>query len=282
MLAKILCCLSLLLSGAAALSAQSETPIISGGVQYLSTTSGGATTFQPLIAPVIAAPIGDHWLIESRATFDEVVFRADGTTGPYHALTFSSVDYLQLDYVANPHLTVVVGEFLTPFNIYNERLGPVWIHNLVDAPLIAGVGTRTSGSSDGGMVRGVALSRKSWQLSYTAYFSALVNASHFSAGRTAGGRASVFVPSRRLELGISYQRFLQDQHLNSWGSYLIWQPANAPLDVRAEYAHTRGGQGYWVEGAYRFSRYRGAETWLGRLQAIGSHSTILSRGAFPG
>jgi hypothetical protein len=269
MLAKILSSLLFLFSSAVMLSAQSETPIISGGVQYLSTTSGGATVFQPLIAPVVAVPIGDHWLIEARATFDEVALRENGATGPYHALTFSSIDYLQVDYLANPHLTIVVGEFLTPFNIYNERLGPVWIHNLADAPLIAGIGTRTSGSSDGAMIRGVVLSRKSWQLSYTGYFSTLVNASHFGAGRTAGGRASIFIPSKHLEVGMSYQRFLQDEHLNSWGSHVVWQPNSAPFDLRAEFAHTQGGQGYWVEGAYRFSRFRGPESWLGRLQAIG-------------
>ncbi len=31
----------------------------------------------------------------------------------------------------------------------------------------------------------------------------------------------------------------------------------------------RGGQGYWLEGAYRFSRSRDDSSWLGRLQAIG-------------
>jgi len=257
-----------LLSGAS-LSAQSETPIISGGVQYLSTTAGGATTFQPIIAPVVAIPIGERWLIESRSTFDEAIFREDGATGPYHALTFSSVDYLQLDYIASSRVTITVGEFLTPFNIYNERLGPVWIHNLADSPLIAGIGTRTSGSSDGAMLRGVALSRKNWELNYTAYFSALVNARYFGAGRSAGGRVGVFIPRTRFELGMSYQRFLQDQHLNSWGTYLIWQPYAAPLELRAEYAHTLGGQGYWVEAAYRFSRFRGSTSWLGRLQAVG-------------
>jgi hypothetical protein len=258
----------LLLSGLT-LRAQSDIPIISGGVQYLSTTSGGATVFQPTIAPVISVPIGDHWLIEARATFDEVIFRENGSSGPYHALTFSSVDYLQLDYLVNPHLTVTVGEFLTPFNIYNERLSPVWIHNLADAPLISSIGTRTTGSGDGAMVRGVAVSKKDWTLTYAAYFSALVNAHHFGAGRTAGGRVGVFLPRRRLEVGASYQRFLQDVHLNSSGMYLVWQPNAVPLDVRAEYAHTRGGQGYWLEGAYRFSRFRGAGSWLGRLQAVG-------------
>jgi len=268
MLQRILGAVIFLLWLCSGVSGQSNIPIISGGVQFLSTTSGGATFFQPLIAPVIVAPIGDHWLIQSRATFDEVIFRENGSTGPYHAHTFSSIDYLQLDFIASPHLTVTVGEFLTPFNIYNERLGPVWIHNLADPPLIAGIGTRTSGSSDGAMIRGVALSRKNWELHYTTYFSALVNAHHFGAGRSAGGRVGVFVPSTRLEVGMSYQRFLQDVHVNSWGLYAVWQPNSVPVDLRAEYAHTHGGQGYWVEGAYRFSKYRGSTDWLGRLQAV--------------
>jgi hypothetical protein len=260
--------LLLLFSAATSISAQSSTPIISGGVQFLSTTAGGATVFQPFISPVVSIPFGDHWLVESRASFDEVISREDGTTGPYHARTFSSVDYLQLDYIVNSHLTIVAGEFLTPFNIYNERIAPIWIHNFSDAPLIAGIGTRTSGSSDGGMLRGVAVSRKNWELNYTAYFSALSTSKQFNAGRLAGGRAGVFLPREGLEVGVSYQRFLQDRHLNSSGAYLVWQPKIAPVDLRAEYAHTRGGQGYWVEGVYRFSRFRGPGTWLGRLQAI--------------
>jgi hypothetical protein len=268
MFRKSLWMMLLLLSGAVALSAQSTTPIISGGVQFLSTTNTGVTFLQPTIAPVVAVPLGEHWLIESRATFDEFIFRQNGTSGPYHAQTFSSVDYLQLDYVASSRVTITVGQFLTPFNIFNERLSPVWIHNFADFPLITGIGTRTSGSSDGAMLRGVLLSRKNLELNYTAYFSALVNAKQFSAGRTAGGRVGAFIPRRRLEVGMSYQRFLQDQHLNSWGAYLAWQPYSAPLELKAEYAHAPGGHGYWVEGAYRFSQYRGPDTWLGRLQAV--------------
>jgi hypothetical protein len=277
----------LLLASAASLTAQSDTPIISGGVQYLSTTQGGATVFQPVIAPVVAIPLGSHFLIESRGTFDEIIFRENGTSGPWHAHTFSAVDYLQLDYLVNSHLTIVVGEFITPFNIYDERLAPVWIHNLADAPLINGIGTRTTGSSDGAMLRGVLLSRKNWQVNYVAYFSALVNAAYFGAGRSTGERVGVFVPSQRLEVGLSYQRFLQDKHINVWGTYLVWQPLGAPLDIRAEYAHEPGGQGYWLEGAYRFSRLGGADSWLGRLQPIARVQqfyvgTPVPRDALPG
>jgi hypothetical protein len=266
MFRRAVCIALLLLSSAFRASAQSDTPVISGGIQYANTTAGGATAFQPIISPVVAVPIGQHFLIESRATFDEFISREEGTTGSYHARTFSNVDYLQLDYIANSHLTIVVGEFLTPFNIYNERIAPIWIHNFSDAPLIAGIGTRTSGASDGGMLRGVAVARKAWELNYSAYFSALSTSKQFNAGRSAGGRVGVFLPREGLEVGVSYQRFLQDRHLNSSGAYVAWQLK--PFDLRAEYAHTRGGQGYWLEGAYRFSRFRGSDTWLGRLQAI--------------
>lgn len=258
----------LLLSGPIGLSAQSETPVISGGLQFLSTSQGGATFFQPLIAPVVTIPLGDHWLIESRATFDEFIGREDGATGPWHAQTLSSIDYLQLDYVANSHLTVVVGDFLTPFNIYIERISPVWIQNFQDAPIIATIGTRPAGSSDGAMLRGVLLSQKNWELNYVAYFSTLVNAKQFDSGRSVGGRVGVSIPKTRLEVGMSYQRLLQDEHLNSFGAYLVWEPFRVPLRVQGEYAHAPGGQGYWLEGDYRFSQILGSNRWLANLQAL--------------
>jgi hypothetical protein len=258
----------LFFAAAVAASGQSNTPIISGGIQYENATAGGATAFAPVISPVVTIPIGDRWLIESRASFEELIFRENGTSGPYHSVTFSSVDYFQLDYLINSHVTLVVGDFLTPFNIYNERIAPIWIHNFNDAPLIAGIGTRTSGSSEGAQLRGVAVAHKNWELNYSAYFSTLVNAHQFASGRTAGGRIGVFAPNTRLEVGLSYQRFLQDLHLNSIGTYVVWQPQSTPLEVRAEYAHSRGGQGYWLEGAYRLSHLRGPDSWIGRLQPI--------------
>ncbi len=251
-----------------ALSAQSTTPVISGSVQYLSTTAAGSTTFQPIVSPVLAIPIKDRWLIESRATLNEYVSREDGATSPYHASTFCDADYLQLDYLANSHLTITVGQFLTPFNIYSERLSANWIRNLADAPLIAGIGSQASGSSDGAMFRGALLSRKNLELTYATYFSALVDARQFTSGRTAGGRLGAFIPRTRLEAGVSYQRSLQHQQLNSWGGYFVWQPNSTPLELRAEYAHTRAGQGYWVEGAYRLSGLLAPNHWMRRLQAV--------------
>ena len=57
-------------------------------------------------------------------------------------------------------MTVVAGEFLTPFGTYNERLTPIWISNFESAPLIFPLGTMNTGSSVGGMVRGSAFPQR--------------------------------------------------------------------------------------------------------------------------
>lgn len=248
--------------------AQSEVPIISGGVGVISTTDGGSTFVQPVIAPVIAVPVGDRWLFESRADLREVIYQPNGS-GAYQHQFFDTLEYAQVDYNAASWLTIVAGRFLTPFNMYNERLTPVWIRNLQDAPIIFAIGTRTNGYSDGFMVRGVLLSRKDYQLSYAAYFSTLSTINKVESGRATGARVGVFLPATHLEFGVSYQKLLQDQRTDSVGVYGSWQPQRAPLALRGEYAHSSLGQGYWIEGAYRFSRFRGPDSLLGRLEAVG-------------
>jgi hypothetical protein len=252
--------------------AQSEVPIVSGGAGFIGTTQGGVNFFEPTIAPVIAVPLGDHILIEGRATFQEFVARTNGTSGPYQGSFFDTADYLQLDYTVNSRLTFVVGRFLTPFNIYDERLNPIWIHNLQDVPIIFVIGTRTGGSNDGVMVRGALIARDNYEVNYTAYYSAsnLANNAdtHFGSARAAGGRAGIFFTKKRLELGASYQRYMQDTYMNASGAYVSWQPYSAPLDVKGEYAHSLSGHGYWLEGAYRLSRFGGSDSAIGRLAPV--------------
>jgi len=258
-----------MLTGALGAHAQAEVPVISGAVGFLGTTSGGVTSFDPVIAPVIAVPIGQHILIEGRATFLDFFSRENGATGPYRRHFFDSADYFQLDYTVNTHLTLVAGRFLTPFNIYNERLSPIWIPNLEDVPIIYTIGTRTTGSSDGVMARGTLVANDRYELNYTAYYSASNLAdnlqTHFGSARAAGARSGIFLTHLQLEFGASYQRYMQDIHMNVFGTYLSWQPRSAPLDVKGEYAHALSGQGYWMEGAYRLSRFGGRDSALGRL-----------------
>lgn len=273
---------ALILAVSATILWAQEAPLISGGVGFISTTNGGATFFQPVIAPVGVLPLGSHFLIESRADLRGVIARTDGTTGPYEGEFFASLEYLQLDYLASSRLTLSAGRYLTPFNIYNERYTPIWIRNLQEAPLIFPIGTRTTGSSNGVMARGVAVSHPGWQLNYAAYFSASSNAEQFTAGRSAGFRSGVFFPQARLEIGGSYQRFLQNMHYNASGAYLQWQPWPAPLKIRGEYAHSPSGHGYWLEAAYRLAKSGGEETWLGRLQPVFRMQQFFRHSANPG
>src|SRR6201995_4563241 len=128
------------LFGDAKLSAQ-DTPLISGGVGFITITNGGKTTYLPNINPLLALPLGDHLLVESRATILDSISPKGNGQSVYSSSWFLGLSYLQLDYLASRHLTVVGGEFLTPFGTYNERLTPIWISNFESAPLIFPLGT---------------------------------------------------------------------------------------------------------------------------------------------
>ena len=246
---------------------QPDVPIISGGAAFFSSTQGGATFLQPVLAPVLVVPLGDRWLIESRADLREFIARQDGTSGPYQGTFFGTLEYLQVDYNATSWLTITGGRFLTPFGIFNERISAIWINKFQDAPLIAPIGT-AGGYSDGFMVRGAALSNDKYVVNYTAYFSTLSTVSHFESERSTGGRAGLFLPGTRLEVGMSYQRHLQPQRMNSFGNDISWIPYRVPLGVKGEWAHSPSGHGYWIQGAYRLSQLGGASSPLGRLEPV--------------
>jgi hypothetical protein len=246
---------------------QPDVPIISGGAGFFGSTQGGASFFQPVLAPVLAIPLGDRWLIESRADLRGFISREDGTTGPYQGQFFGTLEYLQVDYNANSHLTITGGRFLTPFGIFNERISAIWINKFQDAPQIAAIGS-AGGYSDGFMVRGALISNEKYAVNYTAYFSTLSTVSNLESERTAGGRVGVFLPGTRLEVGMSYQRKLQDQHMNSFGNDFSWSPYQLPLEIKAEWSHSLSGHGYWIQGAYRLSQFGGASSPLGRLEPV--------------
>jgi hypothetical protein len=258
--------LFLLTFGISLVSAQSGVPIISGGAAFVSTTSGGQTFYEPVVAPVVVAPLGSRLSLESR--FDLREFIAKNANGNYDATGFTTIEYLQLDYQVAPRLTISVGRFLTPFNAYTERVSAIWIRNFQEAPIIVPIGTRTDGSSDGIMLRGAAVSQPGWELNYTAYFSANSRVNKFESGRAAGGRAGVFFTRPRLEIGASYQRFLQDQHYNAAGGYLFWTPSPLPVEIRSEYAHSPAGHGYWLEGTFRLVNKPVDSSLLARVEPI--------------
>jgi hypothetical protein len=249
-------------------TAAQDTPLISGGVGFLTNTNGGNTTYIPVISPLLAAPLGKHLLVESRATLLESYFpKGEGQPG-YDNSGFAGLQYLQLDYLATPHITVVAGEFLTPFGTYNERLTPIWISNFQGGPLIFPLGTMGTGSGVGGQVRGSAMSNAKVSIDYAAYFSAGSTNDQFHSQRSSGGKAEFYFPHPRLELGMSYGRLLDGTHQNFVGTHVWWEPADLPFKLRSEYAHGEHSQGYWAESAFRFSRSASKDTPLSRLEPV--------------
>lgn len=246
-----------------------QMPLISGGAGFLTNTSGGSTSYLPIIEPLIAAPLGSHLLVESRGSLVESIF-PDGQGGYIHRRSFG-LTYLQGDYIASPHLTIVGGSFLIPFGTYNERLSPVWINNLQDGPLISSLGLMSTATGVGGMVRGSAISRNKYSISYTGYFSARSGNKKFNAERSTGGRVSLYLPESRLEIGLSYGRLLQGvpgAHENFDGAHVWWEPKNTAFRLRSEFARGHHAQGYWIEADYRSQAFGGLDSWVGRIEPV--------------
>lgn len=258
----------------------SPIPVLQTSAGFLTLSDMGAADVHPLITPVLLIPIGQRWLFETRATFESDLAEEPGRSG-LHGVVEKEVEYAQLDFIANPYLTVTVGRFLTPFGIFNERLYPVWIRNMASDPLILPIGIGPSNASTGAMLRGGFKATNAFNVNYAVYFSASSTLTPVDSSRFAGGRAGLFFPKPRLEVGGSYQHLLQDDHSNLFGFHFAWQPAALPLEIRAETARSSTGSGYWVESAYRLSQLPFAQSQFRRTQIVARMQQFYS-GSDPG
>lgn len=248
--------------------AAQDVPLISGGAGFVTSTKGGNTTYVPVISPLLAAPVGGHILVESRATILDSFFpKGPGQHGYKHD-SFLGLDFLQADFLANRHATIVAGQFLTPFGTYNERLSPIWISDFEDAPLLFGLGTMGTAHSVGGMLRGSAASARSFNLEYAAYYSAASTNEQLNSERSAGGRTSVYLPAARLEVGASFNRLLQGGRENFSGVHVWWEPADSSFRLRSEFARGAHARGYWIETGYRRNRFGSDEGIFTRFEPL--------------
>jgi len=244
-------------------------PVASGSLGYVYSVDGGIPTIEPQINPVLLIPFGSHVLFESRTEFTGFFERRKGSSGDYTGKVYKTVDYVQLDWLANTHVIPVAGRYLLPFGLYAERLDPLWIANLQDIPIDFSIGTRTSGAGVGPQLRGVAVETPIFNVQYSAYYSVHNNVTQLQSSRTAGGDASAYFKDLHVEIGSSYQRFLDKRQVNNAAVYLAWQPLHTPLDIKAEFDHSYTGKGYWIEGCSMLSSVPVATNFFRRMQLVG-------------
>jgi hypothetical protein len=216
--------------------------------------------------PLVAFPITHRFLFENRDSFLESVNPRLGGQSDQTKL-HENVTYMQMDYFATSHVTVVAGKFLTPFNTYNERLGPIWIGNFQDGPLSFPIGNNGS-TGTGGELRGSLYSSSKMNIDYAGYVSANVGGKQFTSSRGAGGRAGVHFPALRLEIGGSYGHMFEGTHRDASGFYVWWQPGGGPVSIKSEYAHGVHSQGYWIETGYRLFQFKRPDSVIGRLEPL--------------
>jgi hypothetical protein len=255
------------------LNDEKPVPILTGCAGYFTFVTAGQTQLDAQINPLLLLPLGEHWLVESRAEF-EGAFQRPTDGGPYGGPVSKNLDYLQVDYIANPYLTVTAGRFLTPFGIFNERLYPIWIRSLQQDPLILPIST---GSSDGMMLRGGFPVNAKANLNYAVYVSAVSTGhNNLESDRNFGGRMGVFLPGPRVEVGASFQKVLQDERSNAFGFHFAWQPQGLPLNMHSEYARSNQGSGYWVDGAFRLSQVPFWQKAMRRVEVAGRAEQFFS------
>lgn len=259
------CGLFLLLCAGPNLPAQ-DTPLLSGGVGFFTNTTGGNTSYMPVIQPLLAAPLGKHFLVESRALLLESFFPKGGGQPGYTHAHFAALTYLQGDYVASSHITVVGGSFLIPFGTYNERLTPIWIANFQDEPLSANLGQMSTGTGLGGELRGSLVKKPGWAIDYAGWFSAHSANEQFHSERSTGERVNLYLPRQRLELGSSYGRLLDNPRENFVGAHLWWATPESSFHLRSEFEQGEHARGYWIEATYRLQAIGGADSFIGRLE----------------
>ncbi|HZS27147.1 MAG TPA: hypothetical protein VFB76_07940 [Candidatus Angelobacter sp.] len=236
-------------------------PVLTGYTSYFTRVTAGQYQDTPGVTPLLLVPVGDRWLLEGRGSYSDS-FSKD-STGNYTGRNSYGLGYAQVDYITK-YVTVTAGRFITPFNIYGERLSPSWIRALQVTPLTSPL---TSGAALGGMLRGGFPANDKINLTYAFYFSANNTHHLLATDRSTGGRVGFFLPGPRVELGASFQQVLQADRAHAAGGYFVWQPNRVPLSLRSELVRSSGTKGgaYWIESAYRLNQISA----LRRLELVG-------------
>jgi hypothetical protein len=234
------------------------------GADFRFTKELGPSFFKVTLAPILLLRIHERILFESEIDLG------------YAAGAFDvRLHYAQLDFTLAEPLTVVAGLSILPLGIYGERLHPVWINRLPDAPYpyqaghhggpipMSGLGVQLRGALGIGSVS--ALNYSAFAVNGPAQVGAEIELGGVvpdnNWNKFVGGRVG-FLPARPIEIGISGGVGQWDDDVQERFAVLVGDvmAGVGGLNVQGEYVTTRlwplEGDAdqrhfWWGQAAYR-------------------------------
>jgi len=171
-------------------------------------------------APIMLWQHGDKLLFESEL---EIEFEGDGVQ--------FALEYANISYILNDYATLRVGNFLTPFGAFNDRIHPAWINKLSTAPLGMGHDPVGPTTEFGAELRGASDLGKS-KINYSFYLS---NGSILSVH----DEDSTEAPTTSLT-GLNFEDNNNEKALGGRFGFLPFNNSSLELGISAQYTSNIG------------------------------------------
>lgn len=246
---------------------------------------------------------------------DRVLFEAEFEFELQGGVTETGLEYAQLDYIVNDHLTIVGGKFLLPFGVFGERLHPTWINKFPTSPPLYGHHVSEFGAdpllpiiADIGLMGRAMLRPGGLNVGINAYVTQgavaedpteeipelefPASSGDNNTGKLFGGRLDLALPPWA-EVNLSYFNgdYDEDDVLDLTGWNVAGELRAANLEVRGEYVQTRQEielltgfptvrrHGFYAQAAYRTGAFEPVFRWTQVFDAT-QDGTELTQGAW--
>lgn len=222
--------------------------VITGyGFTRLTSTQNGPSVFVTEIAPILLWQLSERVLFQSEVEFE------------MGEELETAVEYAHVSYLANDFLSLGAGKFLTPFNIFNQRLHAAWINKLPTKPMAFAHGGLVPATGVGAYARG-GFPVGSARASYAVYGinapvlmtmgdeAGEIEGVDESEERAFGGRIGLLLLRPGVEVGLSYQTS-DAAKLQGVDVSVARQitPLRGTVDLRVEHAISNASEGPFMD-----------------------------------
>lgn len=189
-------------------------------------------------------------------------------TEPEFSVSFSGhkeiefgVEYANLQWFALNRVILEGGAFLTPFNVWTERIHPAWINEVATAPWVSALIPMTT---VGGMLKGsFGLSGNGSSILWNGFIGTKSDVANVFHGTEDiyGGRLGFYAAPLGVEFGASYARrnYTSDDPTKVYGVYAQKKYLDLPLlpgsfNVGADVTTNEHGTALWLEPVWNLGK----------------------------